>query len=88
MKLIDADTVRRIIDSPRNKAQMLAMLEQTPTVEIIQCKDCKHRILNKLYSNRKFKYYCILDTGDPWELGRNAEDDNWFCADAERRQDG
>ncbi len=40
--LIYKDTAKRIIDSPRNKIQMLAVLEQTPPVEIIMCKNCKH----------------------------------------------
>ena len=58
--------------------------------EIVRCKDCKYRIVNEHYGERgylKLKAYCELDTGDPFELGRNAEDDNWFCADGERRTD-
>lgn len=46
-------------------------------VEVVRCKDCRHR---------KFEdgsYICDLDTWDFHELGRNAEDDNWFCADGE-----
>jgi len=35
----------------------------------------------------KLKAMCELDTGDPFELGRNAEDDEWFCKDGERRTD-
>lgn len=65
------------------------VLEEQPELEIIRCKDCKHRILNEQYENRKgewgYKYYCDLDTGDPYELGRIAENDDWFCADAERK---
>lgn len=59
--------------------------------EIIRCKDCKHRIVNEHYGQKgyiKLKAMCELDTGDYFELGRNAEDDDWFCADAERRTDG
>ena len=50
--------------------------------EIIYCKDCKHR---EYY--RESGYMCRLDTGDPYMTGRNAEDDDWFCADAERKDD-
>ena len=56
--------------------------------EIIRCKDCRHRIVNDHYGEKgylKIKGYCELDTGDPFELGRDAQNDDWFCADAERR---
>lgn len=67
-----------------------ATLECLPSAqqEIIRCKDCKHRIVNEHYGQKgyiKLKAMCELDTGDYFELGRNAEDDDWFCADAERR---
>lgn len=58
--------------------------------ELIRCKDCKYRILNENYGKKgymKLKAMCELDTGDPFELGRNAEDDDWYCGDAERRTD-
>lgn len=57
-------------------------------VAVVRCKDCKHRILNENYGKRgymKLKAMCDLDTGDPFALGRNAEDDDWFCADGERK---
>ena len=56
--------------------------------EIIRCKDCRHRIVNDHYGKKGYlniKGYCELDTGDPFELGRDAQNDDWFCADAERR---
>lgn len=59
-------------------------------VEVCRCKDCKYRIVNEHYGEdgyMKLKAICDKDTGDPFELGRNAEDDEWFCADAERRED-
>ena len=59
--------------------------------EIIRCKDCRHRIVNDHYGEKGYlniKGYCELDTGDPFELGRDAQNDDWFCADAERRDDG
>jgi hypothetical protein len=56
--------------------------------EIIRCKDCKHRIVNEHAGEKGYlnlKAMCELDSGDPFELGRCAEDDEWFCADAEKR---
>ena len=80
MKLINIDTVRRIIDSPRNKTQMLNMLEQTPTVEIIMCKNCKHY---QLSDDRAFGFpvkRCEI-------TGFEDVDDDDFCSRAERRQE-
>lgn len=74
MRLIYADTVRRIIDSPRNKTQMLNMLEQTPTIEIIMCKNC-----NNAHYDTIFKEY--------WCDGKKVMP-NHFCGYAERREDG
>lgn len=59
--------------------------------QIVRCKDCKHRIVNEHYGEKgylKLEAICELDTGDPFELGRCAENDEWFCADGERREDG
>lgn len=69
-------------------------LEKIPTadvVEVVRCKDCKHRIMNEHYGEvgyMKLKAICDQDTGDPFELSRCAEDDEWFCADGERREAG
>ena len=57
-------------------------------VRVVRCKDCKHRIVNEHYGKKgyfKLKAYCELDTGDIFELAREAENDDWFCADGERR---
>ncbi len=58
--------------------------------EIVRCKDCKHRIVNEHYGKKgylKIKAMCECDTGDPFELGRCAEDDDWFCGDGERKDE-
>ena len=41
--LIERETARRIIDSPRTKQQMLAILESLPSAQpdIVRCEDCK-----------------------------------------------
>lgn len=57
-------------------------------IKVVRCKDCKHRIVNEHYGEKgyfKVKATCELDTGDIFSLGRCAEDDNWFCADGERK---
>lgn len=57
--------------------------------EIIRCKDCKYRKVNEHYGEKGYmnlKAICELDTGDIFQLGRYAEEDDWFCADAERRE--
>lgn len=51
-------------------------------VRVVRCKNCKYRINDKHYG-----MMCDLDTGDPYELGRNAEDDDWYCADGEPYED-
>lgn len=59
-------------------------------IEVVRCKDCKHRWVNEHYGEKgymKIKAMCSLDTDDPFELGRNAYDDNWFCADGERKDE-
>ena len=57
----------------------LNSLPSTDAVEVVRCKDCTHRCFVS-----RFGYMCTLDTGDPYETGRNAYDDDWFCADGER----
>lgn len=64
-------------------------LQQIVDRAIVRCKNCKHRIVNKHYGEKGYldiKAECELDTGDPFALGRNAEDDEWFCADAEAKE--
>lgn len=69
-------------------------IEQAPTVdavEVVRCKDCKHRESvwhkdGRMKDGGYYYYYCNLDTGDPFELGREAEQDDWFCADGERKE--
>lgn len=78
MRLIDADTVRRIIDSPRSKIQMLAVLEQTPTVdavEVIHCGHCRHHENDSSSDS----HWCFV-----WET---FTDNHVYCSFAERRQD-
>ena len=57
---------------------------------VVRCKDCKYRIVNEHYGKKGYlniKAMCELDTGDPFEFSRCAENDDWYCADGERRKE-
>lgn len=54
-------------------------------VEVVRCKNCKHRRAVK-WANGTVNWECVLDSGDPYEQSRHAEDDNWFCGDGEARE--
>ena len=94
MRLIDADTLIRDIEHYNlsdGKFQHWVGIQPTiePEQSIIRCKDCKYRKVNEHYGEKgysKLKAICELDTGDIFQLGRYAEEDDWFCADAERRE--
>lgn len=71
-------------------ADMVEGIPSVDAVEVVRCKDCKHRWVNEHYGEKgymKIKAMCSLDTGDPFELGRNAYDDDWYCADGERKDE-
>ena len=73
--------------SPCDVYGLIEILPSADAVEVVRCKDCKHRWVNEHYGEKRYmkiKAMCSLDTDDPFELGRNAYDDNWFCADGER----
>lgn len=101
MRLIDADkeTVKlqemlnTLTDEGDKTAVQFALniMNAALKVEIVRCKDCKHRQVNEHYGEEGYlslKAMCDMDTGDPFELGRNAWDDDWFCKDGERKTDG
>ena len=71
--LIERESVRRIIDSPRTKQQMLAVLESLPPAQpdIVRCEDCKWKQGSE----------CVR-----FADVRPFPDD--FCSRAERREDG
>ena len=103
-RLIDADALTEMeiercdtTDAVEIKAKVVGrnhmrqIINDAPTVDavqVVQCRDCKHRVVNEHYGKKGYmnlKAYCELDTGDIFELGRNAEDDDWFCEDGERK---
>lgn len=105
-KYIKSDTVLKFINSCLEHEDKITDIEKavltgvktyveripaTDVVEVVRCKDCKHRIVNEHYGEKgylKLKAMCELDTGDPFEFARDAGNDNWFCADGERKDEG
>lgn len=48
-------------------------------VRVVRCKECVNR--------SEDGEFCRLDSADPYDRSRRADDDNWFCADGERMAD-
>jgi len=99
MRLIDADKLKQHFawwheggeDADRHAEIFEQIIDVQPTAqpEIIRCKDCKHRIVNEHAGEKGYldlKAVCEYDW-DMFEFGRRAEDDEWFCADAELEVD-
>lgn len=74
MKLIDADALLDAISVHLERIEQ--EFDDVPTidaVEVVHCKDCKHRDPeNKI---------CDCGNDIVWQLQR---DDDWYCADGER----
>lgn len=60
----------------------------TEWAQIVRCKDCKHRVKDEEGGllDGDGLLYCDLDSWDPWERNRNANDDDWFCADGKPKE--
>ena len=79
MRLIDADALEEKIDNiwdgrPLSTlgARILAMIDRTPTIDIVRCKDCKYR--TELFDTRWHPCTSVPTNAD------------WFCADGERKE--
>lgn len=64
---------------------LMEAIDGTPAVdavEVVRCKDCKYR------RNSHLGWYCgyEYDRSDPYEMTRRADDENYYCADAERKE--
>lgn len=56
--------------------------------DVITCEHCKYRERVEGYARfTRSQYYCgyEYERCDPYEMTRNANDPNYFCADAKRR---
>ena len=74
--------VSLMICAPSVKIMAEHSIDDIPAVDavpVVRCKDCKFRDVTGPYP------VCGLDSADPCELTRNADEDDWFCADGERR---
>lgn len=51
-------------------------------VELVRCKDCEYR------RHSSQGWYCgyEYDRSDPYEMTRRADDENYYCADAVRKE--
>lgn len=69
------------VESPDNYRDIaVETLKLLPSVEVVRCRECKHR----KYGNYSKEYYCEYDAIVPYERKRNAKDSDWFCADGEK----
>ena len=103
MRLIDADTLRKDVEKDRDASDMPKMWYQgveyainhiihAPTidaVEVVRCKDCKHKPtgsgVNHDITFPEQDYRCPCRCEDYWYSWM--PDDDWFCANGERRED-
>lgn len=78
------------LPDPISLEEITTFAEQYEFVKVVRCKDCKYRKVNENYGKRgylKIKAMCELDNDDVFSLGRCADDEDWFCADGERKSD-
>ena len=61
------------------RGDALRALHELPTIDIVTCKECKHRHKGNYYA-----YRCDL-ADNPFGDSRDCCVDDWFCADGERR---
>ena len=83
---VSEELVKKSIDEKMEKC----IKDDPDIVKVVRCKDCKHRKVAEHIANDKVverEIFCELDGGDPYTYGRNANDDDWFCADGERSED-
>lgn len=82
------DVIRAIEEMPNcyngwsdtyDKAEIIGVLEELPTTNIVHCKDCKH---NPKYTKDFAFGRCVCCCEDDW-YGYEPED-NFFCGHGER----
>lgn len=85
MRLIDADALMGYrFKNPISYNAFVNLIKRMPAAEVVRCKDCIHRIYVHALEHYPETYICRCD--DLFGT-RKAYDDNWFCADGERRTD-
>jgi len=76
-----------ILNGLRNDIPIWMMIGKTES--IVTCEHCKYREHVEGYARfTSAEYYCgyEYERCDPYEMTRNANDPNYFCADAKRRE--
>lgn len=101
MRLIDADHLQRWIiarwqerdprsDRPFRADEILAQIDRESSIDIVQCKDCKHWQPHEQYGydedNGEYHDYCrLLVPEDEYYAFRRKADD--FCSYGEREDE-
>lgn len=78
-----------ILNGLRNDFPISVMIGTKDEI-IVRCKDCKYRLYaGGVEKSTRKEYYCgyEYDRCDPYEMTRNANDPNYFCGDAIRKED-
>lgn len=78
-EFVDKETVRRTIQSPRSKEQMIHILDSMEAVEIVRCKEC--RFYDDCGDNIGICRIWFDDCG-----GYNAVKDTDYCSYGEERK--
>ena len=94
MRLIDANKLKADFIGKRYGVQAIEyVIDQQPTVdavEVVRCKDCIHKPtgsgVNHHITFPEQDYRCPCRCEDYWYSWM--PDDDWFCANGERREDG
>lgn len=89
MRLIDADYfIEKLSAAPMVQEAMHKAVNQMPTVNVVRCKDCKHKPtgsgVNHDITFPEQDYRCPCRCEDYWYSW--IPDDDWFCANGERNE--
>ena len=92
-RLIDADELSKLVGEPIEVFLRRLDLKLPPivdAVEVVRCKDCIHKPtgsgVNHHITFPEQDYRCPCRCEDYWYSWM--PDDDWFCANGERREDG
>jgi len=96
MRLVDADDIwyDQLLNTgnkehPLEWAVSRSRIDNMPTIEVVRCKDCIHKPtgsgVNHDIEFPEQDYRCPCRCEDYWYSWM--PDDDWFCANGERRKD-
>lgn len=89
MRLIDADALTKSADKESVHMWQIALAPTVDAVEVVRCKDCIHKPtgsgVNHHITFPEQDYRCPCRCEDYWYSWM--PDDDWFCANGERRED-